>query len=174
MPGRNPKTPEAIAADPRRGHRTRVLREAREESTPKISSAVLRVPGWLDDTAKKEWRRIIKLARKAEIFSDLDLGALGMYCQAYSRLQKAYTVYNQLQEKIGSNNTALITKDGKINPLIDLMRKEEEQCRKWGSILGLDPVGRARIGVARAKSDKRDPLEDLINDVTAYMNQGGE
>ena len=43
-------------------------------------------PKWLNDTAKKEWRRVAKiLAEEGKDFTDKDLKALEAYCINYAR-----------------------------------------------------------------------------------------
>lgn len=44
-------------------------------------------PKWLNDTAKKEWRRVAKiLAEEGKDFTDKDLKALEAYCINYANL----------------------------------------------------------------------------------------
>jgi len=164
------KLPETL--DERTGHRTKAVIEARKENTPKIAPGRLRPPTWLDEVGKKEWRKIIRLSKDAGIFTSLDVNALGHYCQSFSRLIAVYDEYRKAQEK--TPGTSIIIVRGYINPLIKEMQQEEDQCRKWGSILGLDPVSRARIGNARAKKQLSDPMEDLLNDVTEYVNKDSD
>ena len=93
-----------------------------------------------------------------------------MYCQSYSRLRLAYQEYDKLQAKIGDKQTALVTSKMQINPLIKLMQQEEEQCRRWGGLLGLDPTGRARIGLARNKNEEQSEFENFLNNVQDDLN----
>ena len=170
MPGRYPKLIEEIEADNSRTHKTKAEIEARKAATPQGESAYLRAPDWLNDVARREWRRIIRLARRSGIFTNLDLNALGMYCQSYSRLRLAYQEYDKLQAKIGDKQTALVTSKMQINPLIKLMQQEEEQCRRWGGLLGLDPTGRARIGLARNRKEEQSEFEQFLSNVQDGLN----
>lgn len=162
MPGRNPKTLEAIEKDNSKTRYTKSEIEKRRKHTPKVGSAVLRVPAWLDDSAKKEWRRIVKLARASNIYTDLDSNALGSYCQVFSRLQEYYLKLNQIRADRPSE--WIVDYKGVINSLLRLIRDEENHLRKWGGILGLDPVARARIGIAAPGEDESDPFDDFLND----------
>ena len=57
MPGRYPKLIEEIEADNSRIHKTKAEIEARKAATPQGNSAYLRAPDWLNDVARREWRR---------------------------------------------------------------------------------------------------------------------
>ena len=49
-------------------------------------------PKWLNDTAKKEWRRVAKiLAEEGKDFTDKDLKALEAYCINYAKWLRAAT-----------------------------------------------------------------------------------
>jgi P27 family predicted phage terminase small subunit len=170
MPGRNPKLIGEIEADNSRTRYTKAEIEARKLNTPVVSKTKMAPPIWMNELARKEWRRIIRIAQSSEVYTSLDTNALAMYCQSYSRLREAYTEYKKLQSRIGEEKTALITSKGQINPLIRLMQMEEEQCRKWGAILGLDPTGRARIGIARSKKEQADPMQQLLDEVQEFMD----
>ena len=46
-------------------------------------------PKWLNNTAKKEWRRVAKiLAEEGKDFTDKDLKALEAYCINYAKWQR--------------------------------------------------------------------------------------
>jgi P27 family predicted phage terminase small subunit len=174
MPGRHPKLIEAIDEDNTRTRYTRAEIDARREHTPRVEGNRLRPPSWLDPVARKEWRRIVRLADKAELYSDLDANALGMYCMAYSRAVNAYAEYKKLEEKYrgeDDSRTVMVTSRGKTNPLLKLAMEAEEQCRKWSALLGLDPVARARMGLARKNNpDAYDPFEAFLNSRSSFLN----
>lgn len=173
MPGRMPKTVDQIDKDNSRTRYTKEEIKARRENTPKIDQSTLRVPEWLDEISKKEWHRIVRLTRQSGIYTDLDINALAMYCKAYSRAREAYDEYRKLEERVKKENkdaNILVSKNGKANPLIRIAIEAEDQCRKWAAILGLDPVSRARIGIARKKTEPIDPLEQLLDDVSDFVN----
>ncbi len=173
MPGRKPKLVEAIEADNSATRYTKSEIEARELNTPQLASRRLYPPKWLNEVGKHEWKRILRLARRAGVFNGLDVNALGMYCQSYGRAVEAYDEYRKLKRLMGADKNVLVMSSGKINPLIRLMQQEEEQCRKWSAVLGLDPVGRARIGLAKARhAEDDDPMEQLLNEAKSYLIEG--
>lgn len=78
-----------------------------------------RVPGWLDNMAKTEWKRVRKLI-DLETFNETDLKALEAYCQAYAKwkrcemilMDKGYTFktpngYEQQRPEVSISNNAL-------------------------------------------------------------------
>jgi P27 family predicted phage terminase small subunit len=171
MPGRHPKSIQAIEADNSQIHLTKAEMEARCINTPGVITRRLYPPKWLNDAGRQEWKRIVRLARRAGIFNGLDVNALGMYCQSYGRAVEAYDEYRKLKRLMGADKNVLVMSSGKINPLIRLMQQEEEQCRKWSAVLGLDPVGRARIGLAKAKhADDDDPMAAFLNNIERDLN----
>ncbi len=173
MPGRNPKIVETIEVDNSKTHYTKAEIEARTLNTPTLLSRRLYPPKWLNQAGRNEWKRIVRLAKRSGIFNALDTNALGMYCQSYGRAVEAYDEYKKLKHLMGEDKNVLVMSSGKINPLIRLMQQEEEQCRKWSAVLGLDPVGRARLGLAKAKhADDDDPMAQLLNEITDYVNTG--
>lgn len=160
MPGRNPKLIQQIEEDNTRTRYTKGEIEARRENTPVVESARLRPPAWLGKGARKEFKRIIKLAINAGIYTDLDINALGMYCMSFERLTGLYRELERLQSL--TPRDALISSAGQR--LMRAIRAEEDHCKKYGGLLGLDPVARARIGLAKSKKPD-DPFEDFLNEL---------
>lgn len=53
-------------------------------------------PKWLNDTAKKEWRRVAKiLAAEGKNFTDKDLKALEAYCINYAKWQRCEQIIDE-------------------------------------------------------------------------------
>lgn len=53
-------------------------------------------PKWLNDTAKKEWRRVAKiLAEEGKDFTDKDLKALEAYCINYAKWQRCEQIIDE-------------------------------------------------------------------------------
>lgn len=79
----------------------------------------LRVPSWLDNMAKTEWKRVRKII-DLDTFSEMDLKALEAYCQAYAKwkrcemilMKEGYTFktpndYVQQRPEVSISNNAL-------------------------------------------------------------------
>ena len=52
-------------------------------------------PRWLDDEAKKEWRRLGPTLIKIGLLNDLTYSSFAAYCQEWSRYQKAESFINE-------------------------------------------------------------------------------
>ena len=53
---------------------------------PKPVKKAPRCPAWLEDEAKKEWKRMAKQMEQLGILTEIDMAAFAGYCQAYARL----------------------------------------------------------------------------------------
>lgn len=52
---------------------------------PKPAARAPSCPKWLEDDAKKEWRRLAKQMEQLGILTEVDMAAFAGYCQAYAR-----------------------------------------------------------------------------------------
>ena len=137
----------------RRGAAEKVMGEA-----PPIKTAP---PAWLDETAKKEWRRLIKECKAMGILSTLDMGALAICCDAYSK-------YKAATEKI--NDTTLVAahtnkfgaKNLVINPFVMVAQKYSDTYKKYATDLGLTPAARMRMTTINTPEPEKDELIDFI------------
>lgn len=134
--------------------------EAREKNEPRGASAKLTPPKGLSENAKKEWKRLIKLYKQldAEILNDLDLGILACYCESWA-------VFVEAQKHWQTGELYYTDKKGerRENPWIKIMDREGQNIAKYGEQLCLTPVGRARMGIAKAKKEiQEDPMSALL------------
>lgn len=56
---------------------------------PKPVKKAPRCPAWLEDEAKKEWKRMAKQMEQLGILTEIDMAAFAGYCQAYARWKEA-------------------------------------------------------------------------------------
>lgn len=123
----------------------------------------LTCPGWLDDEAKKEWKRVTKELLKTIDLLDLDLKALEGYCQAYSTWRKCEKI---LQEK----GFTFCTPNGyeQQRPEVSISNKAIENMRSWGKELGFTPAARIRMtknaadAIKNETSDEDKDMEDMV------------
>ena len=102
---------------------------------PKPEKKAPRCPSWLEDEAKKEWKRMSKQLEQLGILTEIDMAAFAGYCQAYARWKEAQVSIAQTYLKI--------------------MNKFCEQ-------FGLTPSARSRIVADTAEDKESDEMELLL------------
>lgn len=144
----------------------------KRENAPIVCSNAMRPPTHLSAEAKKEWKKIIKLYKELElpIINDLDKNSMEIYCNAIVMYRRALNAV----ERAGA--VALHPKSGLpvINPWHNIMKIAAETCQKYSAVLLLDPISRARIGVANAKAEKiddEDPMMKLLGEIPRYTKE---
>lgn len=150
MKGRQPLPFQLI--DNKKRRLTAKQIQARKDGQPSITSAKLECPKYLCAAAKKEWARVVALYGEmpGEIINDLDANALAIYCDAVVTYQKA------IKEVRKSTEVYVDSAGPKKNPWLAVANEAAAIIKKYGEALLLDPVSRARIGVAKSKEVKQD------------------
>ncbi|WP_019534224.1 phage terminase small subunit P27 family [Paenibacillus ginsengihumi] len=135
--------------------------ESRRKNEPNIDSAKLRCPAHLSPEAKKEWRRIVKLYRELDkpIVTDLDVNALEIYCEALVTYRKAMEKVRETSEVYVSRSDNRVRK----NPWLTVANEAAVQMKKYGEVLLLDPVSRARAGMVKSDNEKKSPMAQFLN-----------
>ena len=137
----------------KRGAAEKVMGEA-----PPIKTAP---PAWLDETAKKEWRRLIKECKAMGILSTLDMGAMAICCDAYSKYMAATLKINDTTF-VGTHTNKSGAKNLVINPFVMVAQKYSDTYKKYATDLGLTPAARMRITTTYSAEPERDELIDFI------------
>jgi P27 family predicted phage terminase small subunit len=158
MAGRKPHPFQIVEANAKKQRTGKSKIEARKKHEPKIESAKLKCPTHLPLEAQKEWKRIVKLYAELEekIMTDLDVNALEIYCESIVTYRKAMLKIRETAEVYKSDQGP------KINPWLKVANDSATQIKKYGEILLLDPVSRARVGLAKAKHEDDDPMAKLL------------
>lgn len=159
MRGHKPQSAQIISLKNKKMKINKDKIKARAENEPKIKSEKLTCPRRLTLEAQREWRRIVKLYKEFEkpIITDLDINALEIYCEALVRYRKAMLKIRE------STEVVVIDATPKMNPWLRVANDASDMMKKYGEILLLDPVSRARVGLAKAKHDE-DPNADMFGD----------
>jgi P27 family predicted phage terminase small subunit len=150
MRGRRPRPTKLTVLKGNPGKRA--LNE--DEPQPPVTDDELQAPDWLDPRAQAEWERIVPIMRDLGVMTDVDIGVMAGYCQAYSTLQDAVL---QMQ------NFGLVYQPTKgknylqQTPFLSIANKAMSQMRKLAAELGLTPSSRSRIkaDTGGPKSNKR-------------------
>lgn len=124
-------------------------------------------PSWLDDEAKKEWKRIVKLLEtEKKDFTDKDLKALEGYCVSYSKWKKCENIINE-------KGFTFTTPNGyeQQRPEISIANKSQQEMRSWMKELGFTEASRARMNKNNSSISPTDgytqedkEMEEIIND----------
>ena len=131
-------------------------RRQEEESVVTGNNQLKTPPKWLiNDTAKKEWRRIVKELNKINIVGNLDYANLGGYCNAYANYIKATEILKDQTYYIDRE-----TRTGVIvvkNPMVDIQTNYAAEMRKFAALCGLTIDSRLKAAIT-----KTEKTEDMI------------
>lgn len=132
--GRKP-TPTAIK-EPEGNPGKRAL----NEREPKPQKKAPACPKWLENEAKKEWRRLARQMEQLGIMTQVDMAAFAGYCQAYARWKGA-------EEFITQHGSIVKTPSGYWQqvPQVSIAQTYLKIMNKFAEQFGLTPSSRSRI-----------------------------
>jgi P27 family predicted phage terminase small subunit len=158
MAGRKPHPFQIVEANAKKQKTSRKKIEGRKNNQPSIDTSNLICPEHISPEGKEEWKRIVDLYRELNqpIINDLDINALEIYCESLVTYRKAMLKVRETSEVYKSEYGP------KVNPWLKVANDASIQVKKYGDILLLDPVSRARVGLAKSKNEEIDPMEALI------------
>lgn len=112
-------------------------------------------PRWLiDETAAKEWKRLVSELKKAGLACNLDKNNIGLYCNCFSAYLK---ICEQLKDASPADTETYTSLLRTQRTLIDDMMKISRTC-------GLTIDSRLKAG--QIKVDKtNDEIEDVFGDI---------
>ena len=119
----------------------------------------IKCPDWLEDEAKKEWKRLGPSLESMGVLTTADLTAFAGYCQAYARWKEA-------EEFISQHGSIFQTPSGYVQqvPPDSIAQQNLKIMQSFCSEFGLTPATRSRIiadGGNAGSAD--DPMEALLN-----------
>jgi phage terminase small subunit len=104
---------------------------------PQPDNTIPHCPQWLDATARKAWRRIIRAMRHTGVITSVDRDALAIYCALYSQIEEAF-------------------RQGRLPPISLLT-----ELRQHMTEFGFTPSSRVRLKVAPSRPEN--PFEEYMN-----------
>lgn len=128
------------------------------EGEPKPEKKAPVCPKWLDEEAKKEWRRLAKKMQDLGVLTEVDMAAFAGYCQSYSRWKDA-------EEFMQTHGTIFRTPSGYYQqlPHVAIAQSYLKQMSRFAEQFGLTPASRSRIIADSAGGNKEhDELEDIL------------
>ncbi|UVI28178.1 phage terminase small subunit P27 family [Paenibacillus spongiae] len=134
--------------------------ESRAEAAKKFERKKrlkLKIPDWLDDSARKIWRKTVKDMEEFGVLDKVDEDVLGIYCDAVSKVQEA----NRLIDEHGYTE---INRSGvKVpNAYVQMSQRYAGIALSYSNKLGLNAESRARLAKRQADGEV-DENEDLFN-----------
>lgn len=128
----------------------------KHEPRPPAPDRIPYAPRHLNDDAKREWRRMVKLLIALGLYTQVDYAALAMYCHAWGRWIHAERMTEEQGEVLLSTQTGNYYQ----NPWFQVANKAWDQMLKMLSRFGLSPADRARLVVA--PPEEQDELAELF------------
>jgi phage terminase, small subunit, putative, P27 family len=148
--GRKPKPTAVKQLEGNPGKRSLNTRE------PKPNARAPKCPAWLENEAKKEWRRMCKQLEHLGILTEIDMAAFAGYCQAYARWKDA-------EEFITKHGTIVKTPSGYWQqvPQVSIAQTYLKIMNRFCEQFGLTPSSRSRINTEKA-TEADDPMELIL------------
>jgi len=114
-------------------------------------------PSWLDDEAKKEWRRLAKSLESIGVLTEVDRAAFAGYCEAYAR-------WKESEEFISKHGLIFKTPSGYFQqvPHVSISQTYLKLLLKFSVEFGLTPSSRSRIVADKVISNMDDPMELIL------------
>jgi P27 family predicted phage terminase small subunit len=149
--GRKPKPTELKVLEGNPGKRTL------NKNEPRPDKKAPRCPSWLEDEAKKEWKRMGKVLEQMGLLTDMDMAAFAGYCQAFARWKEA-------EEFLTQHGTIVRTPNGYLQqvPQVSIAQTNLKIMLKFCEQFGLTPSARSRITGDGQDSEPGDDMEALL------------
>lgn len=116
-----------------------------------------RCPQWLEEDAKREWKRMGKILEQMGLLTEMDMTAFAGYCQAYARSKEA-------EEFLSKHGSILKTPNGYLQqvPQVSISQTNLKIMLKFCEQFGLTPSARNRLATMDSEVGNGDEMEDLL------------
>lgn len=107
------------------------------------AASLPRCPKHLQGEARKEWGRLGRKLVECGLFADIDIGALAIYCQAWSRWVEA-------EAKLAEFGIVVKSPSGYLqqSPYLSIANKAMEQMTRLLVEFGMSPASRSRVSAS--------------------------
>ena len=132
-------------------------KRALNKNEPRPDKKAPRCPAWLEEEAKKEWKRTGKILEHMGLLTEMDMTAFAGYCQAYARWKEA-------EEFITQHGTMIRTPNGYLQqvPQVSIAQTNLKIMLKFCEQFGLTPSARSRIAAGEEPNKESDPMELIL------------
>ena len=127
------------------------------ENEPKPKGKAPTCPKWLEEDAKKEWRRTSKQLESLGMLTEVDMTAFAGYCQAYAR-------WKESEEFITKHGAIVKTPSGYWQqvPQVSIAQTYLRIMNRFCEQFGLTPSSRSNLNVGNGNSEEDDVMENLL------------
>lgn len=159
MAGRK-KMPLSVIIGGGKTHLTKAQIEERRDAESRIqpNTDKIKCPDWLDGVAKREWHRVVGELLVLKLVTNLDVTALAMYCDAYSKYRAASELVRKEGAVITFKNALGATNKVK-HPATEVMKQMAALAKSFGAEFGLSFAARVRLTLPKEKSKEPTELE---------------
>ena len=114
-----------------------------------VKAGAPKIPSWLPESARAEWRRVAATLKSSGLLSPIDAGVLTSYVLAVAEVRAC-------TERLEAEGLT-IDAHGQIipHPLLKARAAAQQRVRSLGMELGLTPVSRKRARVETGTADPR-------------------
>jgi P27 family predicted phage terminase small subunit len=120
------------------------------------AKALANPPHWLQDEAKREWRRIVRELAELGTLGKADRAALTGYCVAFGVLERATRTLAAEGETVSAPSGYFLP-----HPAVARQKAALLIVKGFVSELGLSPASRARLQLPEPE-DPDDPIAELL------------
>lgn len=129
-----------------------------------IGNDKIKPPKWLDDIAKKEFKRIVREMEQTGILTNIDVDMLALYCDAYSQYIQCCEVIRREGLMVEYTNKAAET--NKVpHPLLSKKKQLFEQMKALATEFGFTPSARAKIAIPKQEKKEETKFDKLFGNV---------
>ncbi|MDH6370562.1 P27 family predicted phage terminase small subunit [Paenibacillus sp. PastF-3] len=124
-------------------------REAASKKFERKKKPTMKIPGWLNDEARKVWRKTVKDMAEFEVLDKVDEDVLGAYCDAVAKYQDA----NRLIDIEGYTE---INAQGNmvVSAYVKMAQSYSRIILSYSNKLGLNAEARARLAKKTADQEE--------------------
>ena len=136
MSAKVPTALKVITGNP--GKRALPKNEPRPEA-PKS----LKPLAWLSPEAKKEWRRVAPELERCGLLTEVDIGLLAAYCDAFADMQRAEKGRAKLDDDLATTPNGLVQQ----HALVGIKRGARSDMATFCKLFGMAPTARSGMDV---------------------------
>jgi P27 family predicted phage terminase small subunit len=132
-------------------------RKAAAQKVTRKKKVNLKMPNWLDEDARKVWKKTVKDMKGFDILDKVDEDVLATYCDAVSRYKET-SGYIQERGYTVTNAQGVPT----VSPYVKAQQSYARIMMQYADKLGLNANARARLAKKMA-DEEEDPNADLFD-----------